>query len=169
MSEKVELSRQMPRQRTTVNRPEAHPQVLSVTRKPRTSPERSRRLGQARAPLTPDGVPRTARTIEFIVLERRSGASRLYPGIETDLPTLAAALLANFRTIRFPASEDGLAKSVPTRANWSEIAKARRVDRRAVDTYRDRIAGKWSSMVMSGSSTIWSLILMAVAAPHLRD
>ena len=60
--------------------------------------------------------------------------------------------------IRFPASEDGLGKSVPIRANWSEIAKARRVDRRAVDTYRDRIAGKWSSMVMSSSSTTWSRI-----------
>ena len=60
----------------------------------------------------------------------------------TDLPSLAAALVANFRTIRLPASEDGLAKSIPTRANWLQIAKARRVDRRAEDTYRDRIRRK---------------------------
>jgi hypothetical protein len=57
----------------------------------------------------------------------------------TVLSTLAATLLANFRTIRLPASEDALAKSVPTRANWFQIAKARRAKRLAVDAYRDRI------------------------------
>jgi hypothetical protein len=72
-------------------------------------------------------------------LEHRSEAARINTATVTDLSTLAAALLANFCTIRLPASEDGLAKSVPTRANWFQIAKARRAERLAVHAYRDRI------------------------------
>jgi hypothetical protein len=68
-------------------------------------PDGSDRL---RALLTPDGFPRAARTIGNIFLKRQSGATRLNTDTMTDLPTLAAALLANFRNIRFPAPQDGL-------------------------------------------------------------
>ena len=56
-----------------------------------------------------------------------------------DLPTMADALLANFCTIRLPASEDRLAPSVLTPANWSAVAKARFAERRAATAYRDRL------------------------------
>jgi hypothetical protein len=52
--------------------------------------------------------------------------------------TLAATLLANFRTIRFPAFDD---RSTPpsTVPDWFAKAKARCSDRRAVDAYRQRL------------------------------
>jgi hypothetical protein len=56
----------------------------------------------------------------------------------TDLPTLAATLLANFRTIRFPRTEECIPRS-PTHWDWWQAAKARRADRQAVYDYRQRL------------------------------
>jgi hypothetical protein len=64
----------------------------------------------------------------------------------TDLSTLAATLLANYRTIRVPASGDHSKASEdrcgqPTRPppDWFQTVKARRAGRRAAETYRDRL------------------------------
>jgi hypothetical protein len=61
----------------------------------------------------------------------------------TDLPTLAATLLANYRTIRVPASGDHSKASEdhcgqPTRPppDWFQTVKARRAARRAAEIYR---------------------------------
>ena len=53
----------------------------------------------------------------------------------TDLLTLAAKMLANFRTIRIPSSEDGL----QTHSDFWQAAKARMADRRAAYAYRDEL------------------------------
>jgi hypothetical protein len=63
---------------------------------------------------------------------------RLNTGTMTDLPTLAAALLANFRTIRFPPTEEYFPRS-QAHWDWWQAAKARRADRQAVYDYRQRL------------------------------
>ena len=95
--------------------------------------------GGFRAPLTPTGFPSGARTIEFMVLEHGFGAARLNTGTMTDLPTLAATLLANFRTIHFPRSEDRSTPSASSRPDWFTTAKARRAERLAVEAYRRQL------------------------------
>ena len=56
----------------------------------------------------------------------------------TDFPSLAATLLANFRTIRFPATEECFPRS-STHRDWWSAAKARHADRQTVYDYRDRL------------------------------
>jgi hypothetical protein len=53
--------------------------------------------------------------------------------------TLAATLIANFRTICFPWSEDCSMPAAPSHADWWKTAKARRAERLAVDAHRQRI------------------------------
>ncbi len=53
--------------------------------------------------------------------------------------TLADTLIANFRTIRFPASDDHSTPPSTTHPDWWATAKARCADRLAVDTYRKRL------------------------------
>jgi hypothetical protein len=91
------------------------------------------------APLTPTGLPGGARTIEFMVLEHGFGATRINTSTMTHLPTIAAALLANFRTIHFPRPEDLATPSVPSRSDWFATAKACRVERIAVDSYQRQV------------------------------
>ena len=74
-----------------------------------------------------------------MVLEHGFGAARLNTGTMTDLPTLAATLLANFRTIHFPRSEDRSTPPVPGRPDWFATAKARRAERLAVEAYRRQL------------------------------
>jgi hypothetical protein len=59
-----------------------------------------------------------------------------------DLQTLAAALLANFRTIRVPASDDRYRPYASTAPDWFQTVKARRAARRAAEAYRDRVRQK---------------------------
>ena len=63
-----------------------------------------------------------------------------------DPPTLAAILLANFRTIQLPPSEphskaagDRSGQAAQSPPDWMTIAKARRADDRAAEACRDRI------------------------------
>ena len=56
----------------------------------------------------------------------------------TDIQALAAALLANFRTIHFQPSEECFPRA-PSHWDWWESAKARRADRQAVYDYRQRL------------------------------
>jgi hypothetical protein len=56
----------------------------------------------------------------------------------TDLLTLAATLLANFRTIRLPPDDQPRQPS-PSAPNWLQLAKARLASRRAAYAARDRI------------------------------
>ena len=56
----------------------------------------------------------------------------------TDLLTLSTKMLANFRTIRIPCSEDSLPRS-PTLSDWRQSASARMADRRAVRAFRDEL------------------------------
>jgi hypothetical protein len=56
----------------------------------------------------------------------------------TDHPTLAAILLANLRTIRFPMTEECVARS-PTHWEWWRAAKARYTARQTVHDYRQRL------------------------------
>jgi hypothetical protein len=77
--------------------------------------------------------------MESMVLGHLSGATRLNTGTMTDLPTLAATLLANFCTIRFPASVDRSAQSTPSLSDWWTTAKARRAERLAVNAYRHQM------------------------------
>jgi hypothetical protein len=76
--------------------------------------------------------------MKSIHLEHGFGATRLNTGTMTVHSTLAANLLANFRTIRFPASDY---RSTPpsTVPDWFAKAKARCSHRRAVDAYRQRL------------------------------
>jgi hypothetical protein len=78
------------------------------------------------------------RTIRTIVLEQRFRGVRLNTGTMTDLPILAATLLANFRTIRFPPSEEYFPRR-STHWDWWQAAKVRRFDRQAVYDYRQRL------------------------------
>jgi hypothetical protein len=71
-------------------------------------------------------------------MERQSGATRLNTHIMTADPILAAALLANFRTIRFPSSENRSTQSTG-HSDWWATAKARRADRLAIDAYRHQL------------------------------
>jgi hypothetical protein len=56
----------------------------------------------------------------------------------TDLLTLTATLLNNFRTIHFQPSEECFPRA-STHWHWWQAAKARRADRQAVDHYRQRL------------------------------
>ena len=51
--------------------------------------------------------------MQFIVLEQGFGVLRLNTGTMSDLPTLAATLLANFATVRIPRCESLWISSVP--------------------------------------------------------
>jgi hypothetical protein len=53
-----------------------------------------------------------------------------------DTSALAATLFANFRTIRFPPTEEYLPRSA-THWDWWQAAKVRRADRQAVYDYRE--------------------------------
>jgi hypothetical protein len=55
-----------------------------------------------------------------------------------DSSPLAASLLANFRTIRFPPTEEYYPRS-PKHWDWWQAAKVRRSDRQAVYNYRQRL------------------------------
>jgi hypothetical protein len=55
-----------------------------------------------------------------------------------DTSALAATLLANLRTIRFPPTEEYFPRS-PMHWDWWQAAKARRADRQAVFDYRQRL------------------------------
>jgi hypothetical protein len=58
----------------------------------------------------------------------------------TDLQTLAATLLANFRTIRVAPALDSRSRPYACAAPaWFQEVKMRRTDRRAAETYRDRV------------------------------
>ena len=63
---------------------------------------------------------------------------RLNTSTMTDLLTLAAKMLANFRTIRIPRSEDSSPRP-QTHSDFWQAAKARMADRRAVYAYRDEL------------------------------
>jgi hypothetical protein len=52
----------------------------------------------------------------------------------TDLASLAATLLANFRTVVIPGQKDD-----PNPSDWWGAAKVRRAEKRAVYAYRDHI------------------------------
>jgi hypothetical protein len=73
--------------------------------------------------------------MESMVLEHGFGATRL----NTGTMTLAATLLANFRTIYFPGSDDRFRPPDATHSDWWEAAKARRGEHLAVDTFRQRL------------------------------
>jgi len=75
----------------------------------------------------------------IMILEHLSGATRLNTDAMTDLPTLAATLMSNFRTIRFPACVDRSAHSTPSHSDWWMTAKARRAERLAVNAYRHQM------------------------------
>jgi len=106
---------------------------LSISPEPRQSlPEGPDRL---HAPLTSDRLPTATTDMESMVLEHGFGVTRL----NTGTMTLAATLLANFRTIHFPRSEDRSIPTSTTRPDWWAKAKARCADRLAVDTCRQRL------------------------------
>ena len=90
------------------------------------------------APLTRPTTLLAAKTMQIMVLGHRSGATRLNNGAMTDLPTLAASLIANFWTIRFP-SEDRPTPASRSQPVWFQLAKARLAERRAANAYRDRV------------------------------
>ena len=73
-------------------------------------------------------------TWRSIVLEQGFGATRLNTGEMTNVATLAAALLANFRTIRLPSSQQR-----EQHPDWWTMVKARRAAHRAVHAHRDRL------------------------------
>ena len=95
-------------------------------------------LERLRAALTRPTTLPAAKTIRSELLEHRSEGTRLNTGTMTDLLTLAATLLANFRTIRFP-SEDRPRQPARPQPDWLQLAKARLADRRVAYAYRDRI------------------------------
>jgi hypothetical protein len=113
-----------------------------------------------RRPMTPGAAPIPPRspsrseTRQIILLEHGSGATRLNTGKLTDLAYLAAALLANLRTLRIPPSEG---RERPSDDWWAE-AKATRPEHRAAYAYRDRIRKNWSIMAIIASSTTWNPI-----------
>ena len=57
----------------------------------------------------------------------------------TDLPTLAATLLVNFRTICFPWSDACSMPPAPSHEEWWRAAKARRAEQLAVEAYRRQL------------------------------
>jgi hypothetical protein len=73
-----------------------------------------------------------------IYLEQHFQGVRLNTAMTHDTSALAAALLANVRTIHFQPSEECLPRA-PTHWDWWESAKARRADRQAVYDYRQRL------------------------------
>src|ERR1700722_483278 len=56
----------------------------------------------------------------------------------TDLPMRAASLFANFRTIRFPMTEECVPRS-PTHWEWWRAAKAEYTAAQTVHDYRQRL------------------------------
>jgi hypothetical protein len=68
-------------------------------------------------------------------MEHGFEAARLNTSTMTELAGLAEALLANFRTVRIPASET----SAPTPEDFWAVVKARRTETRAAYAFRDRI------------------------------
>jgi hypothetical protein len=92
-------------------------------------------LGSLRASLTPNSLATATTDMNFIYFGHWSEPLRL----NTGTMTLAATLLANFRTIHFPRSEDRLMPFPTTTPDWWTKAKARFADRRAVDAYRQRL------------------------------
>ena len=88
-------------------------------------------LGRQTEPPKAARRPQSRRSIH---LEQGFEATRLNTGTMTDLATLAAHLLANFRTVRIPASgrQEG-------HADWWTMVKARGAAHRAAYAYRDRL------------------------------
>ena len=80
-----------------------------------------------------------AKNMKIMVLGRLFGAIRLNTDAMTDLPTLAATLVANFLTIRFPTPVDRSGHSTPSHSDWWTTAKTRRAERLAVDAYRHQM------------------------------
>jgi hypothetical protein len=105
---------------------------------PKTSENLPDGPSRLQASLTPDGIPRAARTMRTIYLGQQFRGVRLNTGTMTDIQALAAALLANFRTIHFQPSEECFPRA-PTHWDWWESAKVRRADRQAVYHYRQRL------------------------------
>jgi hypothetical protein len=70
-----------------------------------------------------------------VYLEQGFEATRLNTGTMTDLATLAATLLSNFRTVHIPSS--GHLEGRP--GDWWAKATARRADSRAACACRDRL------------------------------
>ena len=70
----------------------------------------------------------------------------------TDFATLAASLLANFRTIRIPSSE-GL--EVPS-GDWWAMVKARRLPTGLYMPTASDFARDWSGVAIAASSTVWN-------------
>ena len=114
------------------------PLVATTPVSSETLPDRPRRLGRFQASLTPDGIPRAARTMRTIYLGQQFRGVRLNTGTMTDIQALAAALLANFRTIHFQPSEECFPRS-QAHWDWWQAAKVRRADRQAVYDYRQRL------------------------------
>ena len=79
----------------------------------RTHREPQRRPSQSRGATEPGNATTAVRTMQFIVLEQGFEGTRLNTGAMTDLPTLAAILLANFATVRIPRCESLWISSVP--------------------------------------------------------
>jgi hypothetical protein len=71
-------------------------------------------------------------------LEQYFQAVRLNTGMTNDSSALAAILLANFRTMRFPPSEECFPRA-QTHSDWWQAAKARLADRQTVHDYRQRL------------------------------
>ena len=116
--------------------PGSHLLVASETcQRHEPSQSLSDRSDSLQASLTLHSLSTPARTIEFIPLVHGFGVTRL----NTGTMTLTDTLIANFRTIRFPASDDHSTPPSTTAPAWLATAKARCADRLAVDTYRKRL------------------------------
>jgi hypothetical protein len=90
-----------------------------------------------------------------MLLERGFGAARLNTGTMTAHSTLAATLIANFRTIRFPWSDACSMPPAPSHSDWWRTAKARRAHRLAVDVYRRELRQR---LAKNGSHLLLDLL-----------
>jgi hypothetical protein len=87
------------------------------------------------APIEPAEVRQPPKSRRSIHLEQGFEATRLNTGAMTDLASLAADFLANFRTVRIRPPER---VEVPP-GDWWAMVKARRSAHRAAHAYRDRL------------------------------
>ena len=103
-------------------------------RRPRIHPGPPEGSTVSRRQTEPPKAARRPQSRRSIHLEQGFEATRLNTGTMTDLATLAAHLLANFRTVRIPASgrQEG-------HADWWTMVKARGAANRAAYAYRDRL------------------------------
>jgi hypothetical protein len=84
-------------------------------------------------------MPQIPRMLRISRPPARVSRRPLNTGTMTAPSSLAAALLANFRTIRVPAPVARSGRSGSTAPDWFHVVKARRANRRAADAYRDQI------------------------------